>query len=321
MTKPLVSVVLATYNRSAILAFAIESVRRSTLTDWELLVVGDCCTDATAEVVAALDDPRIRFLNLPRNVGEQSGPNNMGVSLARGQYLAFLNHDDLYFPDHLEQAIAFLQSTGSDMAWSPILTVLPTKEADLQAGRWHVRLWGVTPTDDYDPRVFAFASAWILRRSLADRIGPWRHAHDVFVTPSQDWIFRAWKSGARIRLLSHPTVMAIPGGARKGSYVDQQISEHHFFSELMRNEPSRLREHMLGCAAVAAEREVRGYRLRHAVRAFIGRSIRYVADWLGVHPHAPRVVLTFGRRGSLVNSIRRVNGLEPLPARLDSPGP
>ena len=78
-TAPIVSVVLATYNRSRVLAHAIESVRSSTLTDWELIVVGDHCTDDTAEVVASFDDPRITFINLPQNVGEQSGPNNEGV--------------------------------------------------------------------------------------------------------------------------------------------------------------------------------------------------------------------------------------------------
>ena len=52
LSTPLVSIVLATYNRSAILAHAIESVRGSTLDHWELIVVGDCCTDDTAAVVA-----------------------------------------------------------------------------------------------------------------------------------------------------------------------------------------------------------------------------------------------------------------------------
>src|SRR4051812_41373880 len=94
---PLVTVINATYNRSRVLAHAVESVRRSTLQDWELIVVGDHCTDDSAAVVAACADARVRFVNLPRNTGEQSGPNNEGVRLARGRYLAFLNHDDLYF--------------------------------------------------------------------------------------------------------------------------------------------------------------------------------------------------------------------------------
>src|SRR5687768_2420846 len=85
-SAPLVSVVIATYNRARVLAHAIESVRRSSLTDWELLVVGDHCTDETSEVVASFSDERITYINLPYNVGEQSGPHNEGISRARGRY-------------------------------------------------------------------------------------------------------------------------------------------------------------------------------------------------------------------------------------------
>ena len=78
-TAPVVSVIIATYNRSRVLAHAIESVRYSTVSNWELIVVGDHCTDDTAAIVASFDDPRITFINLPQNVGEQSGANNEGV--------------------------------------------------------------------------------------------------------------------------------------------------------------------------------------------------------------------------------------------------
>jgi GT2 family glycosyltransferase len=60
-------------------------VRAQTRSDWELIVVGDACTDDTADVVATFPDPRIRFVNLPENVGEQSGPNNEGVRLGHGR--------------------------------------------------------------------------------------------------------------------------------------------------------------------------------------------------------------------------------------------
>ena len=66
-----VSVVMATYNRPRALRLAVASVRAQTFTDWELIVVGDACTDETAEVVAGFGDARIRFVNLPVRCGEQ----------------------------------------------------------------------------------------------------------------------------------------------------------------------------------------------------------------------------------------------------------
>ena len=69
MTSPHVSIVIATYNRSNVLRFAIESVRAQTVADFELIVIGDACTDDTAAVVNGFGDPRIRFENLPRNIG------------------------------------------------------------------------------------------------------------------------------------------------------------------------------------------------------------------------------------------------------------
>jgi len=94
-TRPAVSIVMATYNRPSVLAFAIESVLAQEFADWELIVVGDACADQTAALVSSYGDPRISYVNLTTNFGEQSGPNNVGIARARGTYVAFLNHDDI----------------------------------------------------------------------------------------------------------------------------------------------------------------------------------------------------------------------------------
>lgn len=313
-STPLVSIVLATYNRCGVLFHAIESVRRSTLHDWELIVVGDCCTDDSAAVVAAFADPRITFVNLERNVGEQSGPNNDGVRRARGKYLAFLNHDDLYFPDHLEAAVAHLERTAADFVWAPTITAFPMSHEDLVGGRWSVRLHAVTTDERYHPRVFVFASAWVMTRELSDRIGTWHHAHDTFVTPSQDWLFRAWRAGASMRQLPHPTVMAIPAQPRKSSYAVSGSPEHNFFAARMHDDPM-FRERVLAHAATQAELDAREYRLGRAVRSVFVRPIVTAAMALGFHPNAPIFALRYGRRGNLVNTIRRRTGLSNMSRR------
>ena len=100
--EPLVTVVTATYNRSGILPLALRSLQLQTFTEWEAWVVGDGCTDESEAAVAALGDPRIHWTNLPANSGSQAIPNNEGIRRARGQYIAYLSHDDLWLPWHLE---------------------------------------------------------------------------------------------------------------------------------------------------------------------------------------------------------------------------
>jgi glycosyltransferase involved in cell wall biosynthesis len=310
-TAPLVSIVIATYNRARVLAHAIESVRRSTLTDWELLVVGDHCTDETGDVVASFADARIAYVNLPRNVGEQSGPHNEGISRARGRYLAFLNHDDLYFPDHLASALAHLERTQADLVWSPLLVALPTVPDELAAGMRRFRLSAVVDGDDYDPRVFVFASAWLMTRELATRVGPWRAAHDTFVSSSQDWLFRAWRSGARLRFHASVGVLVLPAGARGGSYAAAESPEHDYYATEMRDNP-RFRDDALAVAAIAGEREANRFRMGRAWRGALGglvfRPASALAIALGVHPYAPYFALRYGRRGNLIRAFRRQTG-------------
>ena len=93
---PRVTIILPTYNWSSVLRHAIASVLRQTFADFELLVIGDGCTDDSAQVVAEAADPRVRWIALPENSGHQSGPNNIGLSEARGEIIAYHGHDDLW---------------------------------------------------------------------------------------------------------------------------------------------------------------------------------------------------------------------------------
>jgi glycosyltransferase involved in cell wall biosynthesis len=99
--RPIVSVVIATYNWSSVLRFAIASVLAQSFRDFELLVVGDCCSDDSETVVRSFNDNRVSWHNLEENYGNQFGPNNQGLALACGRYIAYLGHDDLWHPDHL----------------------------------------------------------------------------------------------------------------------------------------------------------------------------------------------------------------------------
>lgn len=115
---PRVSVIITTYNWSSVLPYSIGSVLRQTMADFEVLVVGDGCTDDSERVIAAIGDPRVRWINLPANTKHQSGPNNEGLHQARGEFIAYLGHDDLWLPHHLAVMVGALDATGSDVAHS-----------------------------------------------------------------------------------------------------------------------------------------------------------------------------------------------------------
>src|SRR5450432_2665306 len=117
-TTPLVSVIVATYNWSSVLRYAITSAQRQTVGNFELLVIGDGCTDDSAHVVESFHDPRFRWENLPHNSGHQTAANNKGLELARGKWISYLGHDDLWMPNHLELLLREVEQAEGDVAFS-----------------------------------------------------------------------------------------------------------------------------------------------------------------------------------------------------------
>lgn len=299
MVSPRVSVVIATYNRSSVLRYAIECVLAQTVSDWELIVVGDACTDDTEQVVKSFGDERIRFVNLPVNSGEQATPNSEGMRLARGEYVALLNHDDFWTPDHLAAALEVIP--GADVATAVIVIMSPSGEAHLT---------GACPRGVFEPHVFIPASGWLFRRELVARVGPWRKAHTMFLAPSQEWIFRAWKRGMRIRSTGKPTVIAIPSGGRARSYSESHTDEHERMATLLRE--SQL-DHLLAQAAVRMATDIVA---ATPARLFLRAAtilIRRLVFALGGHPHSLRFAFLYGRRGGFLESLHRTRGLPPLP--------
>ena len=306
---PLVSIVVATYNRSAVLRHALESALASTVQDLEVLVVGDHCTDDTETVVSAIGDPRIRFVNLPTNCGDQSGPTNHALRLATGQYVAFLNQDDLYFPDHLERAIAHLRATGSDLVWTPTLIIEPTSAAALARGEWSVSVGSTPPRGEYDPLTFCVASSWVTRAPLHERVGPWRHGSEVHVSPSEDWLYRTWRCGAHLTFLPRPGVIAIYSGARAASYARHDSPEHEACAPRL-GDPA-FRDALLTAAAVSQASRLNaaafGSLRRRLLRA-LAAPLRSACERRGLHPLTAHLMLRMYRRGTLLARHRQHTG-------------
>lgn len=106
---PKVTVFVPVYNAARYVGHAVESILAQTFRDFELLVLDDGSTDGSLDTVAGYRDPRIRLERNPANLGI-GATRARGLELARGEYLALLDSDDLAHPDRLRQQLAFLES-------------------------------------------------------------------------------------------------------------------------------------------------------------------------------------------------------------------
>lgn len=112
-----VSIVTPAYNAAAYLPAAIDSVLAQGYRDWEMLVVDDCSTDATREMVSgyAERDLRIRLIAQPRN-GGPARARQAAVERAQGRYIAFLDSDDRWLPQKLERQLEYMRTTGAALS-------------------------------------------------------------------------------------------------------------------------------------------------------------------------------------------------------------
>jgi len=135
--EPLVTVRIPTYVRSKLLLErALPSVVAQTYQNFEVIVVGDACTNDTAQKVEEFGDPRVRFVNLPFRYPYPKDPEqcwlvagapgaNVGAELGSGSWLAALGDDDEFEPQHLECLIEKARSTGSEMVYGNALVRRP----------------------------------------------------------------------------------------------------------------------------------------------------------------------------------------------------
>lgn len=120
VSNELVSVIMPVFNSSRFLREAIESVLAQTYTNWELLVVDDASTDNSIEIANkyANADSRIRILHNYNHIKMPSAPRNVGVQAAKGRFIAFLDSDDIWFPQKLEQQLPLFNDNRTAIVFS-----------------------------------------------------------------------------------------------------------------------------------------------------------------------------------------------------------
>ena len=111
--QPLVSVITPSYNCAKFIAETIQSVKKQTYLNWEMVIVDDCSTDNSRDIIREemKKDDRIRLITLEENSGAAVARNTALVN-ANGTYVAFLDSDDLWLPQKLEKQISFMEKNG-----------------------------------------------------------------------------------------------------------------------------------------------------------------------------------------------------------------
>lgn len=274
---PLVSVVIATYNWSEVLRWAIRSVRAQQYPRWELIVVGDCCTDDSAAAVESFADLRIRWHNRESNAGSQSLPNNDGIAMARGELIAYLGHDDLWTPDHLARLVAAQRATGADVAFSLTEVIGPPDS-------------GMRNISGFKPGGYSGGhlppSALLHRRELVERIGTWRDYREIELPPDTEFLERAFEEGASFACSWALTAFKLPSAMRRNSYVERPSHEQEELTRQMEGE--------------------RAFQLRELCRAVASRARHPRSD---PNRFAPQVGPE-AEKGAYVREARRIRGLD-----------
>jgi glycosyltransferase involved in cell wall biosynthesis len=121
-SKTFFSIITPVYNREETISKAITSVLEQTFADFEMLIIDDGSTDATLEMVQSFSDNRIKIMKTPKNDGAAAA-RNLGIQAANGSYISFLDSDDFYQPDFLQESFNILEKSSEKIGfmWTGLL--------------------------------------------------------------------------------------------------------------------------------------------------------------------------------------------------------
>jgi len=223
--SPLISVYIPTYNRAEILIKrSVPSVLAQTYKNFELIIIGDHCTDNTVEMVNKIKDPRIRFNNLPTRgyrypptvenhwfAGPVVAANN-ALRMIRGKWIARIDDDDIWTPDHLEKLLRFAQAGNYEFVSAQIKEERYGKRkiidgCEAQGSYYNKK---VKPVKGDNPKIGG-TQTWLYRSYLKFfkyNINCWRK--DINRVNDLDISMRIFKAGVRMGFLSEPVTLCIP---------------------------------------------------------------------------------------------------------------
>lgn len=181
--KPLVSIVMPTYNRAHVLPYAIQSVLNQTYTELELIIVDDNSADNTRDVVDSFRDERIRYiknepnLKLPRAL-------NKGFSAANGAYLTWTSDDNTYANNAVEKMVAALQTGNCDFVYADYFLFADLDEAGKPIDARHERLPGRLQLE----KINHIGACFLYTRKVYEEVG--QYDPELFLVEDYDYFIR-----------------------------------------------------------------------------------------------------------------------------------
>ena len=144
---PEVSIIIPAHNASGYIAETIDSVISQSYNDWELIIVDDGSTDATGTIAKSYvdKDPRIRYVW--QQNGRQGKARNLGLSMAKGNYINFIDADDLFLPDAIGTQVGLMEREKVDLVFGYSLIIEGQTRTGRKIGRGNGRLQGDSAID------------------------------------------------------------------------------------------------------------------------------------------------------------------------------
>jgi Glycosyl transferase family 2 len=268
-TNPQVTVIVATYNCSRVLRCALLSLCNQDFRDFEAWVVGDCCTDDSERVVAGIADARLNWANLPARGGSQCEPNNEGLRRARGKYIAYLGHDDLWFPWHLASLMETLEREHADFAYAGV--VLTGPDGPAQAFGDVRRNAQNNPTPP---------SGWLHRREIVEKCGPWPRPEAKPLGLDMGFQARAFLAGFRFVPSWKISVIKFPSHWWRTYALRDGYPQESYWARMV-DDPLRLHGQVLTELVFAYSRLCHTPSLRQSLKSAALAFRRKLVAWYG----------------------------------------
>jgi glycosyltransferase involved in cell wall biosynthesis len=299
--KPRVTVIITTYNRAETLRYAIESVMWQSFKNFELWIIGDGCTDQTDELInSVFNDPRIYWHNLPVHSGVQSKPLNEGIKRARGEYIAYLNQNDIWLPNHLETLVDQIDRLDADVGF----TILQS----IYSSEFSKPVIPLLP----DFSIIPDLTALMHKKTILDATGYWQEESEQPERLAVEFFKRARNACLKFELIPLTTGL-------KFLWTDPEANEapQLLYIERLKKDPEYINRE-LSSMLIRAEHALQTMTARKFLMDMVEKPLRKLGRTLQHYPGR----FLFGKKNENVLSIfrthKRLNESAPIGAGIPS---